>query len=145
MTRRVFAEELKSSFSVRNTLHHGTKRWQHLRCAGRGILQHLRRYTERRAVRGQRGELPIHVGSGVKRHRDHAWRSPEHVTVEAIEHAPAPARFREDSKHVVRKRAVQQTLGRLVAHNTAGKERRGGGALNGEVIGMIIPAIAGRR
>lgn len=44
-------------------LQHRTKRLQHLRCAWRGILQHLPRDAERRAVRGQREGLPIQVGS----------------------------------------------------------------------------------
>lgn len=45
-------------------LHHRTKCLQHLRCAGRRILQHLQ---QRRTVRGQRRQLSIYVGPRIKR------------------------------------------------------------------------------
>jgi hypothetical protein len=110
----------------RNTSRSSTrpKRLQHLcGAAGWGILQHLRRDAERRTVRRKRRQLPFHVGTGIKRHRDHVRRGAEHIRVEAVDDAFAPAGICKPPEHIAEHGRVEQTLGRFTADDAAGEER----------------------
>ena len=74
----------------------------------------------------------------VERHGNHAGGGPEHVRVEAVDDASASALLGERPEHVALDGAVEQPLGRRRSHHAARKECRGRGALNRQVIGMVV-------
>ena len=66
---------------------------------------------------------------------------PEGVGVEPVGDAPAAGGLGKPTEHITEHGGVEQTFGRLVSHDTAGEERGGRGALNGDVIGVIVGAV----